>query len=97
MTMDTSSSAPWVEWRAAHPQLPVVPLAEIQMVSDDSLCHLASVALDSQFFDPPRAQSVYLARMGTSYATHPPGLTMGEYKYLVVFDSSFHKLVSLGW
>lgn len=72
--------------------MPVTPEAEIVLVTDEAICERASKALDSMFFVSPEVSAVYVVRLGSRYAIHPPGIVGSGWGYVVHTDTLFRKI-----
>jgi len=85
----TDSSA--ILARAAIDMQPIAQ-SEVVMITDEAICRRASAALDSFFFVAPESASVFLVRLGSRYAIHPPGYRVESFGYMIHTDSAFNKL-----
>jgi hypothetical protein len=80
--------------RAAIAEMPQVDSASVMLVSDDSLCHRVSAALDSGLYTTPHGVAIYLAQAGSRYIALPPSDSTTPFAVWVHVDSAFRVL---GW
>lgn len=73
LELATSDDSRTAQARAALDDMPEANSSEVWLVSNDSLCHRASAALDSSLYTTPRGYPLYLAHVGVLYVAFPPG------------------------
>lgn len=89
LDLATSDEAGWARSREALDNMPKADSSQVWLVSDDSLCNLASEAADSSLYKAPRGYAVHLAHVGTRYVAFPPSDSSWHAGYLVHMDSTF--------
>lgn len=88
LRLATSDDSGPAALRASLRNMPKADTSAVWLVTDDSLCHRASMSLDSGFYTSPHGYPLYLARVEGRYAAFPPSeSTVG---YWVHMDSRFH-------
>lgn len=78
-------------------QLPVVPGAQVTIVSDTLLCGAARVALASVVGVPAESLSVVVVHMPNRFIVVDPEVVVGEWATAVVYDSTFTCLARFGY
>jgi hypothetical protein len=89
LELATSDETGWARSREALDSMPKADSSQVWLVTDDSLCHLASEAADSSLYKAPRGYAVHLAHVGTRYVAFPPSDSSWHAGYLVHMDSTF--------
>lgn len=89
LQLATSDDSGWARSRKALDDMPKADSSQVWLVTDDSLCHLASEAADSSLYKAPRGYAVHLAHVGTRYVAFPPSDSSWHAGYLVHMDSTF--------
>lgn len=90
MKLATSNDSDWVATRRAWDDMPQVDPSAVWLVTDDSLCQRASMALDSSYFTTPHGYPLYLAHLGSRYVAFPP--SESNVGFWVQMDSTFRVL-----
>ena len=89
LDLATSDDSGSTRARRALDEMPKSDSNAVWLVSDDSLCHRASAALDSSLYTSPRGYALYLAHVGARYIAFPPNDSTMEAGLWVHLDSSF--------
>lgn len=89
LELATSDDSGTARARVALDDMPKADSSEVWLVSDDSLCHRASAALDSSLYTTPRGCPLYLAHVAARYVAFPPSDSTMEAGIWVHLDSSF--------
>lgn len=71
--------------------VPFTTRPQVRLVTDETVCHRASLAADSSGNMPaPTNGRVHVAQIGTGYyAVHRVGWSSGEWEMVFFFDSTF--------
>ena len=89
LDLATSDDSGSTRARRALAEMPKSDSNAVWLVSDDSLCHRASAALDSSLYTSPRGYALYVAHVGARYIAFPPSDSTMEAGLWVHLDSSF--------
>jgi hypothetical protein len=93
LQLATSDDSNWVAARQALQAMPKADSSAVYMIAEDSLCHLASAALDSGLYAAPHGYPVYLAHVGVRYVAFPPADSVTHMGTWVHMDSTFRVLM----
>jgi hypothetical protein len=86
--LDTSTDSVDMHQRVVF-GLPVVPVSNIVIQTDSTVCDQAATAYYSHLTSPPPDRAVAVIRMGSVYIVGDPRVKVGEFTDYAVFDSTF--------